>query len=146
MVPPFVFAPGAAPDSSVEPPSIPIGSIARAASGESGTVRPGTSWGENATTRPRTSSSTAMPRLATAFQGTSFSIAIRAAMNAIQPTLITPSANRAAISAQQHPTHQPPCSMPIRRPPSRPGFHACITNMSGFRHLVRHASLSGVSW
>ena len=62
-----------------------------------------------------------MPRLATSFHGSSFSIAISAAMNAIQPMLITPSANSAAISVQQQPTHQPPCSIPIRSAPAPPG-------------------------
>ena len=42
-------------------------------------------------------------------------------MKAIQPMLITPSANSAAISAQQQPTHQPPWTDPIRSAPSRPG-------------------------
>ena len=67
-------------------------------------------------------------------------------MKAIQPMLITPSANSAAISIQQQPTHQPPCSMPMRSAPARPGRHAVSRNMNGLRHLRRQTSLSGVSW
>src|SRR4051794_18104370 len=78
---------------------------------------PGTRPGTSATERPRTTRSTATPRFATLLQGRSFSAAIRAAIKAIQATLIIPSANRAAISAQQQPTHQAPCASPRRSAP-----------------------------
>ena len=86
-----------------------------------------------------------MLRLATAFQGSSFSIAIRAATITIQPMLITPRANSAAISPQQQPTHQPPCSMPIWSAPSRPGRQAVSRNPIGLRQRRRQASFIGVS-
>ena len=68
-------------------------------------------------------------------------------MNAIQPMLITPSANSAAISAQQQPTHQPPWieSHPQRAQPAR-AASAVIRNMKGLRQWRRQTSLSGVSW
>ena len=128
----------------IDPPSMPC--IAFIASGESGRVSPGTLAGAKATPKPRTASRTAIPRLASAFHGRSFSTAINAAMNAIQPRLITPSANSAAISAQQQPTHQPPCVTPMRRAPSRPGRHLVIRNMSGLRQWRRQTSFNGVSW
>ena len=87
-----------------------------------------------------------MPRFAHAVQGSSFSSAISAAMNAIQPMLITPSANSAAIRAQQQPTHQAPCSMPILIAPRRPGRQAVNRNASGLLHRFRQASLRGVNW
>src|SRR5215211_463287 len=105
-----------------------------------GTVNPGTDSGTNATASPRTASKIATDRLATAFHGRSFSTAIRAATKAIQPTLITPTTISAAISAQQQPTHQPPCSIPIRSAPVRPGFHAVSTNANGSRHFLRQMS------
>src|SRR6478609_5462411 len=111
-----------------------------------GIVRPGTLSGPNATQIPRTSSTMAMPRLAIVFHGSSFSIAINAAMNAIQPKLITPSANNAAINAQQQPTHQAPCLMPIRSAPVRPLRHDESRNRNGSRHFVRQVSLNGVNW
>jgi hypothetical protein len=95
--------------------------IACSACGDPGTVNPGTLAGVNATATARARSRTAIPRLAIAFHGKSFSTAINPAMNAIQPMLITPSENRAAIRAQQQPTHQPPWITPIRKAPSRPG-------------------------
>ena len=125
----------------IDPPSIPC-----IASADPGTVSPGTLSGANAIPRPRTSSSTAIPRLATVFHGSSFSIAIRAAMNAIQPRLITPSANSAAIKAQQQPMHQPPWTIPIRRLPSRPACQCCIRNANGLRQWRRQTSFQGVSW
>ena len=72
-------------------------------SGELGIVRPGTCSGANATARPRTTSTAATARTAGAFQGSRRSAAISAATKAIQATLITPSAKRAAISVQQQP-------------------------------------------
>src|SRR4051794_5817380 len=120
--------------------------IAFIAWGESGSVRPGTLAGVIATDNPRTSSKTAMPRFAIARHGRSFSAAISAATKAIQPRLITPSANSAAMSAQQQPTHQPPCSTPTRSAPNRPGRQRSIRNMNGLRQWRRQVSLSGVSW
>ena len=67
-------------------------------------------------------------------------------MNAIQPRLITPSANSAAISAQQQPTHQPPWMTPIRSAPSRPGRQWLIRNPNGLRQWRRQTSFNGVSW
>ena len=49
--------------------------------------------------------------------GSSFSPAMNAAISAIQPRLMTPTANSAAISAQQHPRHQAPCLRPRSRAP-----------------------------
>ena len=67
-------------------------------------------------------------------------------MNAIQPMLITPSAKRAAISAQQQPMHQPPWIAPMRRAPLRPGRQYFNRNMSGLRQCRRQTSFIGVSW
>jgi hypothetical protein len=66
-------------------------------------------------------------------------------MNTIQPTLITPRANNAAISPQQQPTHQAPWASPIRSAPIRPGCQAFMRNIIGLRHLFRQAFFSGVS-
>ena len=77
-----------------------------------------------ATTRrrsPARQARPATPRFATRFQGRSFSIAISAAISAIQPMLITPSANSAAISAQQQPTHQRRARSPSAARRARPG-------------------------
>ena len=52
--------------------------------------------------------------------GRVFSTAISPATKAIHTMLMTPSANRDAISAQQHPTHQAPFFAPIRSAPDRP--------------------------
>ena len=64
-----------------------------------------------------------MPQVAARRHGTVFSSAISAATNAIQVRLMTPSANSAAISAQQQPKHQPACLEPISsgaKPPVAP--------------------------
>ena len=86
-----------------------------------------------------------MARLVATRHGRSFSAAISAAMNAIQPMLMTPSANSAAISAQQQPTHQEPWSNPTRNAPVRPGRQCSIRKPKGLRQCRRHVSLSGVS-
>ena len=125
---------------------MPIESIARAAAGESGRVSPGTLSGTKATASPRTTNRTATERLATAFHGKSFSSAIRAAIKTIHPMLITPRAKSAAIRPQQQPTHQPPCSTPMRSAPIRPARQCMSTNVIGFRQCRRQTSLSGVSW
>jgi len=65
--------------------------------------------------------------------------------NAIQTTLMIPSANSDAISAQQHPTHQAPFRTPIDSAPRTPPRQVRISAPSGLRHLFRHTSLSGVS-
>ncbi len=83
---------------------MPIASIERSAAGDPGTVRPGTSLGAVATPIPRTTRRAAVAALASAPRGSSFSIPIKAAIKTIQPMLITPSANSAAIKAQQQPT------------------------------------------
>src|SRR5689334_114444 len=85
-----------------------------------GRVSPGTVPGAAATQTARARSTSAMPRLAPAFHGSSFSPAISAATNTIQPMLMIPSANSDAISAQQQPRHQPPCSAPMRSAPAGP--------------------------
>ena len=77
----------------------------------------------------------AVPQVATRRQGTSFSAAISAATNAIQPTLMIPSAKSDAMSAQQQPTHQAPCAAPIRSAPAFPPRHEVRRNPSGLRHL-----------
>ena len=53
-------------------------------------------------------------------QGRSFSVAIRAATRSIQASVIRPSANSAAISAQQQPRQYTPCPRPSRKPPPTP--------------------------
>src|SRR5256885_13160253 len=58
---------------------------------------------------------TTLFRSAGTLLGSSFSEAIKAAMTIIQVMLINPSANSDAISAQQQPTHQAPCTTPMRR-------------------------------
>src|SRR3954466_11522910 len=70
---------------------------------------------------------------------------MRAATNAIHATLITPSANSDAMSAQQHPTHQAPFFVPIRSAPTDPSRHEPSSAPSGLRHLPRQMSFSGVS-
>ena len=102
-------------------------------------VSAGTSPGSSATASPSTTSSTAIPRLTSRFLGTSFSIATRAAMKTIHVTLIAPSANSAAISAQQQPTHQAPCSSPsISAPPTPSRQRSVRIGSSGpYRILVK---------
>src|SRR5215216_3029061 len=85
-----------------------------------GIVRPGTASGTASTSAPRTSSSAAVPYVATRRQGRVFSIAIRPATIAIQTTLMIPSAKNDAISAQQQPTHQPPFFSPMYSAPDQP--------------------------
>jgi len=109
-------------------------------------VRPGTLEGVRATAIAVAAMMAATARLAVVFHGSSFSAAISAAISSIHPTLITPSANRPAISAQQQPTHQAPCSTPMRSAPVGPSRHACVMNCSGPRQRRRHASFAGVSW
>ena len=79
-------------------------------------------------------------------QGSSFSAAMNAAMSAIQPMLITPTANSAAINAQQHPRHHAPCLIPGARPPTWPSRQRSARNIIGLRHLTRQASFKGVTW
>ena len=69
---------------------------------------------------PSASRIAAVPQVATRRHGTSFSAAISAATNAIQPTLMIPSAKSEAMSAQQQPTHHAPCAAPIRSAPAVP--------------------------
>ena len=66
-------------------------------------------------------------------------------MSVICGGIISPSAKSDAISAQQQPTHQAPCFMPISTAPQRPSRHAPSRKPSGLRHLPRQAFLSGVS-
>src|SRR4051794_22563290 len=106
---------------------------------------PGTDDGCTSRTRPTRISTALTVQLAAMRDGNSFSTAISAAINAIQPMLITPSANRAAINAQQQPTHQAPWIAPIRKAPQTPGRQFSTTNITGPRQRVRHAFFSGVN-
>jgi hypothetical protein len=63
--------------------------------------------------------------------------AISPATNAIQTVLITPSANSAAMRAQQHPTHQAPWFAPMRSAPDKPGRQEASKNPSGLRQCLR---------
>jgi hypothetical protein len=60
---------------------------------------------------------TATPVVVRARHGSSRSAAISAEINTIQATLMAPSANSAAIKAQQQPRHHAPCSIPMRSAP-----------------------------
>ena len=110
-----------------------------------GIVSPGTWSGANATPSATTTSSSATTRLAPV-HGNNFSRATTAAITTAHVMLIRPSANSVAISAQQQPTHQAPCSMPMRAAPIRPDRQEPTTNASGLRHFARQTSLRGVSW
>jgi hypothetical protein len=72
-------------------------------SAQPGIVRAGTYAGARASVMPRATGSTATPNLEWNSQGASFSIAMTAAITAIQATFITPIAKSTAISAQQQP-------------------------------------------
>ena len=78
--------------------------IARIAAGESGVVRPGTWPGKRPTPTARARSTTTVTASARSRQGSTFSSTISAAITTIQVMLITPSANKAAISAHDEPT------------------------------------------
>jgi len=93
----------------------------------------------------RTTSTAVTARVAAIREGRSFSTAISIATTTIQAMLITPSANSAAIRAQQQPTHHAPCSIPMRSAPSRPSRHASRMNDSGPRQRVRQAFFNGVN-
>src|SRR5436190_17847365 len=107
---------------------------------------PGTDDGLTSSVIPTSASNAVTDQFAAMRDGNSFSTAISAAMNAIQPMLITPSANSAAISAQQQPTHQAPCTAPIRNAPYRLGRQFSITNITGPLQRVRQAFFAGVTW
>ena len=124
---------------------IPIACIARIAAGLPGTVSAGTLEGDAAIPSASAASTTATPAVEAERQGSSFSAAIRAPTRSIQVKLIAPSANSAAIRAQQQPRHQPPCSNPIRSAPERPGFQLPTRNAIGLRQRVRQAFLAGVN-
>jgi hypothetical protein len=72
----------------------------------------GTRAGAAATPIATTTSSDATPMVARARYGSSLSAAMSTEISAIHPTLMAPSANSAAINAQQQPRHQAPCSHP----------------------------------
>src|SRR5712691_4275137 len=108
-------------------------------------VRSGTASGTASKNAPSTSSTAAVPYVATRRQGSVFSVAIRPATIAIQTTLMIPSAKNDAISAQQQPTHQPPFFSPMRSAPDQPSRQEPSNRPSGLRHLPRQTSLSGVS-
>src|SRR3954470_4125737 len=112
--------------------------------GALGSGIPGTTDGATSSATPTRTSTAVTDQLAAIRDGSSFSTAISAAMNAIQPMLITPSANSAAISAQQQPTHQPPCTAPIRNAPYRLGRQFSMTNITGPLQRVRQAFFAGV--
>src|SRR3954470_21196677 len=110
-----------------------------------GIVSPGIADGAASMSTPRPSNSPAVPQVATRRQGRIFSTAISPATNAIQATLMIPSANSAAMRAQQQPTHQAPWAAPIRRAPVDPFRQEVSRNPSGLRHLLRQTFLNGVS-
>ena len=112
---------------------------------EDGIVSPASESGEISRNRPITSRSNATPYVATRRHGSSFSTAMIPAMNAIQVMLMTPRANNAAISAQQHPTHQAPILVPMRSAPTFPSRQDPSSSPSGLLHLPRQTSFSGVS-
>src|SRR5689334_10190589 len=115
-------------------------------SGEAGIVSVGSAFGAARTRTPRASSTIAVVYATTVLrQGTVFSMAMMAATNAIQETLMTPRANSDAIKAQQHPTHQAPFVAPIRTAPEPPSRHDPSSTPSGLRHLPRQTSFSGVT-
>lgn len=80
-----------------------------------------------------------MPRFAGRLHGNSFSTATRAAINAIQATLMTPSVNSAAMSAQQQPTHQAACSTPIRSAPRWPSQPSVVVGYVFPSYIRAHA-------
>ena len=87
----------------------------------------------------------ATPYTAGVSQGSSRSAAINAPTATIHVRLITPSANRAAISPMQQPMQDAPCRTPPRRPLPAPG-RASPAWLSGVRHRCRHRALAAVSW
>ena len=113
--------------------------------GEPGSTKPGTSCG---TARIAAASSTrpaAVASLAPRAQGPIRSKATSTAITAIHVRLITPSANRAAIRAQDDPRHQPPLRTPISSARGRVLCLEASRNGSGLRQLERKERFSGVS-
>ena len=105
----------------------------------------GTRAGAAAMPIATTTSSDATPVVARARQGSSLSTAISTENSAIHPRLMAPSANSAAINAQQQPRHQAPCSTPMHSAPSRPSRQPSRRNARRLRHLLRQAFFDGVS-
>src|SRR5580704_2377522 len=110
-----------------------------------GTTNPGTACGATATITARTSRTAVVPQTTGRRQGMVFSAAIRAATTAIHTRLITPRANSAAMSAQQHPTHQAACWDPILTAPAEPSRQLPSRKPRGLRHFARQAFFSGVN-
>jgi len=76
-----------------------------------------------------------------------FSRSTAAAMAAIQPRLMMPTATRRAISPQQHPTQNAPWCRPTRKSLARPvRLPWWSRKLTGERHWLRQKSLRGVSW
>ena len=69
-----------------------------------------------------------------------------AARMTIHVMLITPTAKRTSISAQQQPTHHAPCTIPIRSAPEEPLCQWCMTKLRGVRQWRRQTRFNGVSW
>src|SRR5215472_11179110 len=108
-----------------------------------GTTKPGTKLGATRTPTARARRISVVDQTATRRHGTTFSTVIRAATTAIQKMLITPSANRAAISAQQQPRHHAACLEPIENAPPTPSRQVPRRKPNGLRHLLRQTFFSG---
>jgi hypothetical protein len=111
-----------------------------------GSVRPGTLPGATAIQTPKASSATASARAIRSPGGSTFSASTISATTAIHRMLMTPTANRTSISAQQQPAHHAPCSAPIRSAPVGPGCQRASRKCSGLRQWRRQTRLSGLSW
>lgn len=118
-----------------------------------GTTRPGIACGATATSTASASRIAVVLHRTGRRHGIVFSAAITAAITAIHTRLITPSAKNAAMSAQQHPTHQAACRAPIatapvdpsRQLPSRkPSAGDCWAVGTSGKPLIEH--YTGSSW
>ena len=111
-----------------------------------GSVRNGTLPGATAIQMPSPTSASANTIVSRSPTGSTFSAKITAATITIHVRLITPTAKSTSISAQQQPTHQSPCSTPIRSAPSAPPCQRCSTKWNGVRQWRRQICFIGVSW
>ena len=84
----------------------------------------------------------AVARVESDVHGSSFSIAIRAAITSIHVMLMTPSAKSATISMPLQPTQKPPCSAPARSAPPTPGR---LRSKQASRQWRRHLPFAAVS-
>src|ERR1035437_7858073 len=110
--------------------------------GEPGTTNAGTSWGTARIATASTTRTPAVANLAPRPQGPTFSSATSTAISPVQVRLITPSANSAAIRAQELPRHHPPLCRPTTKAPCRVLCCEVSKSRSGSRHLNREARLS----